>query len=100
MQHISQWKEELTRWWRRENRYKYSTKEQELRIDIALDAWLSKFDTLLHKAITEEREKWIEALADTTVEAQLKFWQKASDFQKGLLMNLKERGIDVPLSNE
>lgn len=45
------------------------------------------------KKITIEQLKQV--LADTTLEAQLKFWQKPSDFQKGLIENLKKIGIDV-----
>lgn len=35
------------------------------------------------------------AINDTTMDAQLNFWQKASDYQKGLLENLKLRGFDL-----
>ncbi len=34
-------------------------------------------------------------IQETTVEAQLNFWQKASDYQKGLLKNLKNAGFNL-----
>ena len=36
-----------------------------------------------------------EIIGETTLEAQLNFWQKASDFQKGLIKNLKEKGYKI-----
>jgi len=34
-------------------------------------------------------------IQETTVDAQLNFWQKASDYQKGLLKNLKNAGFNL-----
>ena len=36
-----------------------------------------------------------EIMQETILEAQLNFWQKASDFEKGLVKNLKEKGYKV-----
>ena len=32
---------------------------------------------------------------DTTLQAQFAFWQRASDYQKGLLKNLKDKGYNL-----
>ncbi len=48
---------------------------------------------LLEQQKSQIVEKLEEVIADTTLEAQLNFWQKASDFQKGLIKNLKEKNI-------
>lgn len=45
------------------------------------------------KEITIEELRQI--IHETTIEAQLNFWQKASDFQKGLIKNLKEKGYKI-----
>jgi len=36
-----------------------------------------------------------EIMGETILEAKLNFWQKASDFQKGLCKNLKEKGYKI-----
>jgi hypothetical protein len=55
--------------------------------------------TAKQEAREEVLRKVYEIIGDTTIEAQLKFWQKASDFQKGFLVNFEEYssslGIDI-----
>lgn len=52
-----------------------------------------KMDKLKSQSIT--LFELAEIINETTTEAQLLFWQKASDYQKGLLKNLKEKGYKL-----
>lgn len=52
-------------------------------------------DMLADEIIEIFNEDFLMIMAETTTEAQLNFWEKASDFQKGLLKNLKKAGYKL-----
>jgi len=65
------------------------------------DSWI---DFIKNDVLHQARKEWDDILAETidetSLEAQLNFWQKGSEYQKGLVKNLKAKGLLSTLKHE